>query len=314
MRERPGTFVIAILAVAGLASLVDLGDQVNSGLAVAAKIGVAIVFFSFGVRLSPQQAWAGLSHWRLHLAILLITFALFPLVGLLIAHSWPQASPFAIGIVYVTTLPSTVQASVNAVSLARGNTAAAVVSASASNLLGIIITPLLVAFLIGRTTEIDLPMTMLRVFGLLLVPFAIGQLVRLFAGNVFKSYEFVIDHVFILFTVFVAFAAGRHAGVWERVGAAQIATVILAVLVLLAFVMTVTWWWARLWKFDYADAITVLFCGSQKSLTTGVPMAAIIFSAATLPLAVLPLMFYHQFQIIVGAALSGRLAKNVSGR
>lgn len=314
MRERPGTFVIALLAVAGLASLVDLGDQVNSGLAVAAKIGVAIVFFSFGVRLSPQQAWAGLSHWRLHLAILLITFALFPLVGLLIAHSWPQASPFAIGIVYVTTLPSTVQASVNAVSLARGNTAAAVVSASASNLLGIIITPLLVALLIGRTTEIDLPMTMLRVFGLLLVPFAIGQLVRLFAGNVFKSYEFVIDHVFILFTVFVAFAAGRHAGVWERVGAAQIATVILAVLVLLAFVMTVTWWWARLWKFDYADAITVLFCGSQKSLTTGVPMAAIIFSAATLPLAVLPLMFYHQFQIIVGAALSGRLAKNVSGR
>ena len=314
MRERPSTFVIALLAVAGVASLVDLGEEVNSGLAVAAKIGVAIVFFSFGVRLSPQQAWAGLNHWRLHLAILLVTFALFPLVGLLIAHYWPQASPFAIGIVYLTTLPSTVQASVNAVSLARGNTAAAVVSASASNLLGIIITPLLVALLIGRTAEIDLPITILRVFGLLLVPFAVGQLVRIFVGNVLRSYEFAIDHVFILFAVFVAFAAGRHAGVWETVGPAQIATVILAVLVLLAFAMAFTWSWARLWKFDQADAITVLFCGSQKSLTTGVPMAALIFSAATMPLAVLPLMFYHQFQIIVGAALSGRLAEGVGDK
>jgi solute carrier family 10 (sodium/bile acid cotransporter), member 7 len=210
---------------------------------------------------------------------------------------------------YLCLLPSTVQSSIAFTSIARGNVAAAVVSASASNLLGIFVTPLLVTLLMQTTggTTVSAK-SILEIVVQLLLPFVAGQLLRSRLHRVLAHTTLtrVVDRGSVYLVVYAAFSAGMAEHIWTGMKGSDVLAVVVVSVLLLAVVLGVTAAAARLLGFERADRIVIIFCGSKKSLATGLPMATVLFAGHPVGLIVLPLMIFHQIQLITCAWLSGR--------
>lgn len=312
-RLRVDPYICAILGTVAVASIAPVRAQYATAAGDIAKGAIALLFFLYGARLSPGQAFDGFKHWRLHLVILVSTFAVFPLLGLSTHLLVPRIlSPdLYVGVMFLCTLPSTVQSSIAFTSIARGNVAAAICSASFSNLIGIVLTPVLVAvFLSASGGGISLRALQAIVLQLL-VPFAFGQVLRPWiSGWVSRNRQIVsfVDRGSILLVVYTAFSAGVVAGVWSQVSVGSLAWLILIDIALLGIVLFITANTARRWQFDREDRIAIVFCGSKKSLASGLPMAAVLFGGQNVALIVLPLMLFHQIQLIWCAALARRYA------
>jgi solute carrier family 10 (sodium/bile acid cotransporter), member 7 len=312
-RLKPDWYLVLIIAVAALASFLPARGEVAIWLGWVTKAAIALVFFLHGARLSREAVIGGMMHWRLHLVVLGATFGLFPLLCLGIA-ALPGAitpQPLAAGIVFLGCLPSTIQSSIAFVGIARGNVPAAVAAASASNLLGVFLTPLLVAWLLhaqGGVSGNSLVSIVLQ----LLVPFVLGQVARPWIGTWVAARAKAlskVDRGSILLVVYTAFSGAVVEGVWNRLGALDIGRMVILSLVLLAIVLAVTAGLARLLGFSKADQIAIIFCGSKKSLASGAPMAAALFTPAVAGVALIPLMIFHQVQLIVCAAIAQRYAQ-----
>jgi sodium/bile acid cotransporter 7 len=278
------------------------------------KIAIGAVFFLHGARLSREAVVKGMAHWRLHLLVLGATFGLFPILCLGIAAlpAWITPPDMAAGIIFLGCLPSTIQSSIAFVAVARGNVAAAIASASASNLLGVFLTPVLVGVLLHAQGEASFLDSVQAIVLQLLVPFVAGQLLRRWIGAwvaAKSKWLTKIDRGSILLVVYTAFGAAVNEGVWDKLGAGDLARLFVICSVLLAAVLSITWLVGRAVGFDKADRITVLFCGSKKSLASGVPMASVLFPASAAGLAILPLMLFHQIQLMACSAIAARYAK-----
>lgn len=312
-RLKPDWYLVLILAVATVASFLPARGEVAIWLGWVTKAAIALVFFLHGARLSREAVIGGMMHWRLHLVVLGATFGLFPLLCLGIA-ALPGAitpQPLAAGIIFLGCLPSTIQSSIAFVGIARGNVPAAVAAASASNLLGVFLTPILVTWLLhtgGGMIGNSLGSIVLQ----LLVPFALGQAVRPWIGDWVAARAKAlskVDRGSILMVVYTAFSGAVVEGVWTRLGALDIGRMVILSLVLLAMVLAVTAGLARLLGFSKADQIASIFCGSKKSLASGAPMAAALFTPAVAGVALIPLMIFHQVQLIVCAAIAQHYAQ-----
>jgi sodium/bile acid cotransporter 7 len=312
-------FTLLLLATVALASLLPARGAFATGVDMAAGVFVFALFFLHGAKLQRDAVVAGLLHWRLHLTVLLASFALFPLLGLGIsplANMLAPGAAFGAGLIYLCCLPSTVQSSIVFVSLARGNVAAAICAASASNLLGIAVTPLLVGVMLAAHGTASLSAIGSLVTQLLL-PFLLGQALQARVGGWVaknKSWLAIVDRGAILLMVYSAFSAAVLGGIWSRVSAEQLAALLVLCAVLLAAVLVLTAVVGRILGFSIEDRITIVFCGSKKSLVTGVPMANVLFPAAIAGTIVLPLMIFHQLQLIVCAVLARRYAARSEGR
>ncbi|GCE39354.1 bile acid:sodium symporter [Rhodococcus sp. USK10] len=307
-------FIIGILITVGIASLVPADGTALTAFTWATKVAVGILFFLYGARLSTQEALQGLRHWRLHLTILAATFVIFPLLGIAARVLVPTilTQPLYLGLLYVCLLPSTVQSSIAFVSIARGNVPGAIVSASFSNILGIVVTPLLVALLMtSEGTGFDAS-SAIGILVMLLLPFIAGQSVRRWIGPWVKKHGAplkLVDRGSILLVVYVAFSEGMNEGIWGTLSAGRLLGLLAVCAVLLAIVLSLTWFGSKRLGFDRADQITITFCGSKKSLATGLPMATVLFASQPIGLIVLPLMLFHQLQLLVCAWMAGRLAR-----
>ena len=298
--------IIAIIAPAR-GSFADIFGQLTN-------VAIALLFFLYGARLSTQEALNGLKHWRLHLTILAFTFVVYPLIGIALRSLTAVISnDMYLGILFLTLVPSTVQSSVAFTSIAKGNVAGAIVSASASNLVGVIITPLLVMFLMGTGggVHIDTP-----VFGeialLLLAPFVLGQLTRRWVGKVAQSKATkVVDRGSIAMVEYSAFSKGVVDGIWSSISLWDLAFLVVFAAIFVAFMLWLTRRASQKMGFNRADTIAIEFCGSKKSLATGLPMASVIFASggASLGLLILPLMIYHQVQLMMCSWLAARYAQ-----
>ncbi|MDF0541853.1 bile acid:sodium symporter [Sphingobium sp. H39-3-25] len=304
-------FILMLLGTVLLASILPprgWGVPLFGGIADAA---IVLLFFLHGAKLSREAIWAGARNWRLHVAVLATTFVLFPLLGLAIGKI-PFLPPIlAAGMLYLTMLPSTVQSSIAFTAMARGNVAAAVCSASFSNILGIFVTPLLVALLMGGETGAVSFSSVESIALQLLLPFISGHLLRPVIGGFVarhKSLVTVVDRGSILLVVYTAFGAAVVEGLWSRVSAGELGLIALLCVVLLVLVLLITWGLGKLLGFSREDAIVLLFCGSKKSLASGVPMAGALFPAAQVGPIILPLMLFHQIQLIACALLARRFA------
>ena len=306
-------FVTALLATVVVASFLPVRDAAADGLALAAKGVIAMLFFLHGAKLSREAVVAGVTHWRLHLTVLSITFLAFPLLGLA-AGLLPEAllpKSLAMGVLFLACLPSTVQSSIAFTSIARGNIAAAVCSASASNLLGMALTPLLVGILLHAQGN-ALGFSAAQSIALqLLAPFIAGQLARRWVAPWLARRARivgVVDRFSVLLIVYSAFSGAVVAGVWKQVSAFELGVVVAVSAVMLAIVLAGSRRLARALGFSKEDEITIVFCGSKKSLITGAPMAAILFPAATAGLMIIPLMVFHQMQMMACAVIAQRYA------
>jgi sodium/bile acid cotransporter 7 len=236
---------------------------------------------------------------------------LFPLLGLGLIQlpEWLLPAPLAAGVLYLCLLPSTVQSSIAFTSQARGNVAAAVVAASASNLIGVILTPLLVGLFLHTTTGGLSLKAVQDVAVQILLPFILGQLARPWiAAWVARNARLVsyTDRGSILLVVYGAFSAAVVGGLWNQVSALELTVLLVICTVLLTVVLTASLLAARALGFNKADEIVVVFCASKKGLATGVPMASILFPAATVGFIVLPIMLFHQLQLMACAVIAQR--------
>jgi len=309
-RLKIDTFVALILCTVGIAALLPARSGVAEGFSHLTTLAIGVLFFLYGVRLSPREAIAGLRHWRLHGSVLAATFVLFPLLGL--AVQWIPASvlprQLALGVLFLCCLPSTVQSSIAFTSVARGNVPAAICAASLSNLAGILLTPALVGALMSAHGGIS-GRAVVDVALQLLAPFLLGQLLRRWLADwVTRQHRMlsVVDRGSILLVVYTAFSEAVVAGIWHQLSPASLGMLVLVDAALLGVVLTVTSLLPRWLGFSQADRITILFCGSKKSMASGLPMAGVLFAGQGVGLLVLPLMLFHQIQLMVCAWLAGR--------
>jgi sodium/bile acid cotransporter 7 len=309
---RVDKFTLALISTVVLASLLPVHGRSAEIFGTATNIAVAALFFLHGVNLSREAMTAGLGHWRLHLLVLGSTFLLFPALGLAV-QGLPDSvlsKPLATGILYLCCLPSTVQSSIAFTSIARGNVPAAICSASLSNLLGVFVTPFMVSLLIhanGTVTLDSIESIVLQI----LVPFCAGQLLHSRLGAWAKRNKPVlgiVDRGSILMVVYGAFSEAVSRGLWSQLPIESLAVMIALNFVLLAIVLWVTNRVGHVVNFNTEDRITLIFCGSKKSLASGVPMANILFPAAMVGPVVLPLMLFHQIQLMACAYLARRFA------
>jgi sodium/bile acid cotransporter 7 len=314
-RFLPDRMTLMLLAVVAAASIFPAQGDVAAVLKVVTMVMIGVLFFLHGAKLSRAAIIAGATHWRLHLLVLLCTFALFPVLALLFkpAILLLLTPELYLGILFLCLLPSTVQSSIAFTAAARGNVPAAVCSASVSSLLGIVLTPLLVSVAMpassGAGASLD---SVLMIVYQLLLPFVAGQIARRWIGgwvDRHKSLVRGVDQGSILLVVFSAFSAAVVEGLWSRVPPAMLVNLILVCILLLAVVMLVVTWLARRFGFSKPDEITIVFCGSKKSLATGIPLAHVLIPAASISMVVLPLMLFHQIQLIVCAVIAGRYAR-----
>jgi sodium/bile acid cotransporter 7 len=195
--------------------------------------------------------------------------------------------------------------------IARGNVAAAVAAASASNLLGIVVTPILVGLLLHAKGAISAGSAWSIVLQLLF-PFVAGQLLRRWIGGWVAGHARlvqIVDRGSILLVVYTAFSSAVVGGVWSQIGALDLIRLLGLCSAVLAAVLAATFFTARALGFSRDDEIAIVFCGSKKSLASGVPMAGVLFPAATAGLALLPLMLFHQIQLMACAVIAQRYAK-----
>ncbi len=299
-------WLVAVVLVATVLPAQGVWVEFFQHLTTAA---IALLFFLHGAKLSRKAIIDGILHWRLHLLVFACTFILFPLLMLALA---PVLKPLLgeslwVGMLYLAALPGTVQSAIAFTSIARGNIPAAVCAASASSLVGIVVTPLLVELMLGADAgNVSLWDAVVKISLMLLLPFVLGHMARPYIGawvDKNKAWLKNVDQSSILLVVYTAFSSAVVAGLWSMVPVSSL--VILSVVCLLILLVVL----ARALRFNKEDEITLVFCGSKKSLATGVPMAQVIFAGATVGPVLLPLMIFHQLQLMLCAVLASRYAK-----
>lgn len=315
--KKPDPLIVLIILAVIIAIIAPARGNFADIFGQLTNVAIALLFFLYGARLSTQEALNGLKHWRLHLTILVFTFVVYPLIGIALRPLTAVIShDMYLGILFLTLVPSTVQSSVAFTSIAKGNVAGAIVSASASNLVGVIITPLLVMLLMGTGGEVHIDTS---VFGeialLLLAPFVLGQLTRRWVGRVAQSKATkVVDRGSIAMVVYSAFSKGVVDGIWSSISLWDLAFLVVFAAAFVAFMLWLTRKASQKMGFNRADTIAIEFCGTKKSLATGLPMASVIFASggASLGLLILPLMIYHQVQLMMCSWLAARYAQRPS--
>lgn len=310
-RFLPDNFTLGLLGSVLLASLLPCSGEAARWLAWLTDAAIGLLFFLHGAKLSRQAVLAGITHWRLHLLVLAATFVLFPLLGLLLQPLLAALTtpPLALGLLYLCLLPSTVQSSIAFVSVAEGNVPAAICSATASNLLGIALTPLLVGWLLLAGEAGHSGASALAIVYQLLLPFVAGQLLRPWLGAWVARHKGrlkLVDQGSILLVVYTAFSAAVIGGLWQATPLPALGGLLLVCALLLALALGLTRLVSRKLGFSRADEITIVFCGSKKSLASGVPMAKVLFAGHAIGAIVLPLMLFHQLQLMVCALLAQR--------
>jgi sodium/bile acid cotransporter 7 len=311
-------FIVALFATVAIASVAPPRGIWAEVFAWAAQAGVVLLFFLHGTKLSREALWAGARNLKLHVATLATTFIAFPLLGVGVT-TLPGLSPaLGTGVLFLTLLPSTVQSSIAFTSIARGNVAAALCAASFSNLLGIVVTPALVALLLHLGHGDGVGWAAVRTILLqLLLPFVIGQLARPWIGSLVARHARLVgfvDRGSILLVVYTAFGAAVVNGLWRRLSGADLALLVALCCVLLTIVLGWTILLGRWLRLGRDERIVLLFCGSKKSLASGVPMAGVLFPAAQIGVVLLPIMIFHQTQLIACAIIARRLGEGAPDR
>jgi solute carrier family 10 (sodium/bile acid cotransporter), member 7 len=312
-RVCPDAFVLSVIGVvlaATLAPCRGIGAAICHGLGIAA---IASLFFLQGARLSRAAILDGIMCWRLHVTVATTTFVLFPLTGLALSAVFPTTLPPLLwtGVLFLCVLPSTVQSSIALTSMANGNIAGAICSATASNVTGIALTPLIFSVLSRVHGGGFSPGGVGQVFCELLVPFVAGHWLRPRIGSWVDSNRRVLsftDRGSILLVVYGAFSAAVVHGVWQRLPP----TVLLPLTLIVVFILTIALLGINVASVALGigkqDTIAATFCGSQKSLVSGVPMASALFSAAAIGPVLIPIMIYYPMQLVACAWLARRYA------
>ncbi len=311
-------FLVILVSVVLLASFLPCRGAFAHLMGYVTDFAIGLLFFTHGAKLSREAVFSGIGHWRLHLLVLASTFILFPLLGLgarALIESFVNPTILA-GVVFLCLLPSTVQSSIAFTAIAGGNLPAAICSATLSNILGVFITPAFVGIFLSTGGGVGgngagAADAIKSIAEQLLLPFIAGHLCRpLLLGflNRFKKQVAMVDRTSILLVIYTAFSAAVVEGIWHKLTGQDFMAVLIIDVVILAVVVVATTVAGKALGFSREDQISIVFCGSKKTLASGVPMAGVLFPAPMVGAIILPLMLFHQMQLMLCAVLARRYA------
>jgi sodium/bile acid cotransporter 7 len=311
-------FLLGIFVAIGLAAILpDLGSmESNIPWKPFIQVGIALLFFFYGLKLDPAQLRAGLSNWRLHVLIQVTTFLGFPLLVFALVNFVPGLDPnFALGISYLGALPSTVSAAVVLVSISGGNVPAAIFNASVSSLLGVVMTPFWMGIAGGEVAgELDLWASIVDLSIKVVLPVILGLAMHRYLFPKIKPYLNrlkYLDQTVILSIVFTTFSESFSQRLFASFSWLSLGGLSLVMLFILLLVVGILYLLVRSLSFSKEDQIAAIFCGSTKSLVHGVAIGKVLFpNAAIFGLVLLPVMLYHLHQLILGSLLARHYEKN----
>lgn len=314
-------YMLTLFAVVGMGVVLPASGIVTTVLGDVTFWAVALLFFLYGAKLDMAAVRAGIMNLRLQALSFAATWLLFPVMGLLIAWSMGDllGPELTIGILFLAVLPSTIQSSIAFTAMAGGNVAGAICSATLSNMVAVVLTPVLMAALLHQSGGISTD-AIAKIAVQILLPFIIGQMLRRWIGAFIQRHRaltMIVDRGSILLIVYAAFSAGTIAGIWSAIPAPRLMLLGAVIAAYLAFIMGAVALTARKSGMAQADRATLLFCGSTKSLASGLPIATALFSPATLGAIILPTMLFHLLQLLVCAMIAQRMsviAQDVSPR
>ncbi len=310
------SFIIALLLVVGLAYFFPEPAHLLP-LDTIASVGISMVFFFYGLKLSPSKIKSGLSNWRLHLVIQCFTFVVFPLVILSIKplFSGQENELMWLGLFFLAALPSTVSSSVVMVSMAKGNVPAAIFNASISGLIGIFITPLWMSLFV-YAGDVDVSDIYFKLLSEILLPIVGGLILQKWLGKITQNYSIFFtqfDRSVILVVIYKSFVHSFESKVFSSIRLVDFLILCTWVILLFLVIFSLIMFICNRLNFNREDKITSLFCGTKKSLMHGTVFSKVIlgsFPAAGIVL--LPLMLFHAFQILVIGVIAGRYGKEKS--
>jgi len=318
MKLKIDNFVLSIIIVVVISYLFPQWGRSDSGVPLdkIASIGVALIFFFYGLKLSVEKLKTGLKNWKLHVLVQSSTFLLFPLIILSFYpfFSSAEGQTLWLSFLFLAALPSTVSSSVVMVSMAKGNLPAAIFNASISGLIGIVITPLWMGmFLEQSATEFQLGDVYIKLVTEILVPVLLGLFLQRFWGKYalrYASQLSVFDKSIILIIIYKSFAHAFDEGIFESVGLFDLTFISIACLLLFFIVLFITGFLSDWLGFSIEDKITTQFCGTKKSLVHGTVFSKILFPASfPVAMILLPLMIFHALQILIVSIIATKWAK-----
>lgn len=309
----PDRFVLLLLATILLASLLPVRGAAVPVAEAFSTAAVVLLFFLNGVRLPRDEVLHGVRNWKLQGAALFFCFGAMALLGLAAQAALAPLLPttLALGFLFLGVLPSTVQSATAATSMAGGNVAASVVAAALLNLIGVALSPLLLALLAGSAGAIQ-GAAALRIVSVLLLPFLIGQLAQRWLrpwALAHRGLATAMDRTAIAIAVYVAFSAAVVAGIWDQLDEREIAVILAVTALMLALSFGGAWALGGLLRLGRPDRITLLFAGAQKSIAVGAPLAATLFPPAIAGMVLVPILVYHMAQLIVSAWIAPGLKR-----
>jgi solute carrier family 10 (sodium/bile acid cotransporter), member 7 len=306
-------FILALACVVLAATVLPCRGGSADVVHIAGIFAIAALFFLQGARLSRDAILNGMMHWRLHAASGAATFIVFPICGLGLIAAFPKLlpGPLYLGVLFLCALPSTVQSSIALTSIARGNIPAAICSATASNLIGIVLTPLMFSAMSNlHSGTIELA-GVWKVAAQLLLPFIAGHLLRPWIGDWAARNRGVLaitDRGSILLVVYGAFSAAVVRGIWQQIPPALLIELLLVMAALLGLALLYIRLTSGILGFDRGDEAAFVFVGSQKSLVSGIPIANALIPAAAIGPILVPMLLYHPMQLLISAWIARRYA------
>lgn len=313
-------FVIAIIVSIICAYFIPFFGSKNGPVPIdlIGEIGIAFIFFFYGLGLNSTSLKHGIKNWKLHLVAQGTTFLVFPIVilflypfqGIFHEHIW-------LAFFFLACLPSAVSSSVVMVSIAKGNLPAAIFNASISGIIGILITPLWMTFFTPRT---GVPYDFSDIYSMLLLeivlPLTLGILLRKFGGkwaDANKKKLDIFDKFIVLLIIYKSFVESFESGIFDNLSVYDLLLIGGVVIALFFLIFTLTGWLGRLLKFNREDRITAQFCGTKKSLIHGTVFSEALFGATSIVgVILLPLMLYHAFQIFFISIIATKKAKEIA--
>lgn len=314
------SFVIAIVISIVIAYFLPQLGASNSPvpMGLVSSLGISFIFFFYGLNLNSEAIRNGLKNWKLHLTVQGSTFLLFPLLILPFFPLFKDTSYelLWLSFLFMSALPSTVSSSVVMVSMAKGNLPAAIFNASISGIIGIMLTPLWMLPFINQTdVSFDFSSIYLQLITEIVIPLILGLLLRRYLGAWTQRNKRTLnlfDKFIILLIIYKSFVHSFEDKIFSSISLLEMMSMVVIVLLLFFIVYSLTGWFGRILKFNHADRITNQFCGTKKSLVHGTVFSEALFGQTSIVgIIILPLMFYHAFQILIISVIATKKGKEV---
>ncbi|WP_366187402.1 bile acid:sodium symporter family protein [Flavobacterium ovatum] len=312
------SFLLMIGAMILLAYFFPMPGMIKEPVSLEeiANVGVSLIFLFYGLRLSVEKLKAGLVNWKMHIIVQLTTFLFFPLLVLAFRPLFmnTEYELLWLGVFFLAALPSTVSSSVVMVSIAKGNIPAAIFNSSISSLIGVVVTPLWVGLFIASVTgDFDVTQIFIKLILQVLLPVIIGICLNSRFGALAEKYKKQLkqfDQAIILTIIYTSFCKSFSEHIFEGFTAFELAALAVAMMTLFLVVFFCVGLLSTLFGFSVKDRITVLFCGSKKSLVHGTVMSKVLFPHSTITgIILLPLMLYHALQLTAASIIAQKMAR-----